>query len=1336
MKKLNKSHLFLTAAATAVAVSSAAPTVDAASEKFFTDVKKGNVLYPEILDLYNQGKINGFTDGTFRPQESVTRGQAAKMVADILELDMKSLKDPGLKDIKKGKWYYEAVAALVQNKVMSGFTDKTFRPDQTLTRAEASRLIGEAFKLKSGVATAVAFKDVKKEKWYYTYVQALVQNEVTFGKTKDSFAPDAKVTRGELVAFASRAKKATEKVKEKSFTVESVKDGIVTINGETYQVSASLKGLFTAKNSAALKGAVIAFESKNGAIEKITSLTLNSSGSASANALLDAGGAVIDGSVSVQGDYYEVKNLTINGDLALTEKVQNSFISEKLTVKGNTRVADQAAAKAASYRAAAENPKTKITIIFKDSTIATIEIAKEDVYFSAMGSTKVTSVSLHANANIFADPDVIIPKVDIKKGVTLVELNVTIKDIIIESNDDIKVTGKGNIENVIINTDKTVTLDTKGQIKNLESKNENSKVTIGDNAKITNITVPEGKKAEDVVQNYDQVKDRVEQVGGTKNPDYKPAEPVTPPNSAGGGGSTTTPGTGGGDSNPTPPGNETEDFFDAGLLSTERFGYVKLNVKNPGAHKVKYLTVNRNNMHEFKKPKVGEQVPANAKEYKADEEFILWSNHEIFMYQVNDKNEIVDLVDINEVWHWYGVDMLVDEEKKTLTIKSLMNPEGKTVQQMFQNVYLFNVDKATKIYDFSDVKWNWIDGIPAVELSYGDDFDPAKLNEFLVEIDWQFSGRLYETIKEGEHTPENYESLDVFMIKYAANEMGDKLGWYLPRAAYEIEEIKREDGSIKENHRNITEQDSISMKRYREEVIKQQDSLNTRADISKLVAAVNVELKDKVDAYKKAREAVDGLYKEDWYDYEESEERLKEGLTQEEIDAARALVQSLSSEFTEKEHLEYRVDYADYLFNKKAAEEFIGQVKKEVEITDPTIGLSISDLLYKEKSENLKVKVSDLGNEMQKGEDYSYVTGAAKYLSVDASGKLILNRLNTSGESIKEYAVINVGVGNYYVGNEIVAVVIPTSTSADTTSSETKFHPKVDNSYIRYIDHYPVNRTIRLKSGVSVDQLMESIQSADSSVQSYQVQSADGKVKGSGIIEHGDRLIVTAENGQSKGIYKIQVPVVIQNLKTTGLGKLTFEAENTNIKELNTLLHMLKRVSGSNIGHDVEFILKEEKDENGNIIPNRYEVTIPEAIKDVFYDIYSTNNRVDFENSRPSQIIWRSFQVVDAEANPDTEAKITGLEDLKITSENIRVRLQDYGNWSETVTIDGVTISSEVKEENGEWKIHFKSEGTDKGEINAYRILGVRVKAEEVENEYSIVIEVDSEGNISVRSVR
>ena len=56
------------------------------------------------------------------------------MISGILKLDTKSVQNPSFTDVKEDKWYYGPVAALVQKQVVGGFKDGTFRPDQSLTR--------------------------------------------------------------------------------------------------------------------------------------------------------------------------------------------------------------------------------------------------------------------------------------------------------------------------------------------------------------------------------------------------------------------------------------------------------------------------------------------------------------------------------------------------------------------------------------------------------------------------------------------------------------------------------------------------------------------------------------------------------------------------------------------------------------------------------------------------------------------------------------------------------------------------------------------------------------------------------------------------------------------------------------------------------------------------------------------------------------------------------------------------------------------------------------------------------------------------------------------------
>src|SRR5699024_4027613 len=237
--------------------------------------------------------------------------------------------------------------------------------------------------------------------------------------------------------------------------IEEITDDNLTIDGKTYKVADSLNGFFQASNNEALQDAKIEIVSKNRVIQKVNGLTLNNSGTADKNLVIDGNDTIIDGPVTVNGDYYQINHLTVNGDLTLEEGVQNSFISDHLEVKGTTRAVDsstiQSFSDSANFFTTAserENPKSRLTIVVKDSTMATIEIGKKDIYLSATGSTKVTEIKLEADSDIFANENVIIPKVSLYKGATNVELNATIQDVIIESNDDVVLSGKGNFDNV------------------------------------------------------------------------------------------------------------------------------------------------------------------------------------------------------------------------------------------------------------------------------------------------------------------------------------------------------------------------------------------------------------------------------------------------------------------------------------------------------------------------------------------------------------------------------------------------------------------------------------------------------------------------------------------------------------------------------------------------------------------------------------------------------------------------------------------------------------------------------------------------------------------------
>lgn len=1309
---MNKNHLF--AASAAIAVTAVAMPAQAATP-FFTDVKEGNALYPEIKDLHEQGKINGFKDGTFRPQESVTRGQAAKMIADLLELNTTSPKAPNLKDVKQDKWYYGAIAALVEAKIMGGFTDGMFRPDQTLTRAEASRLIGEAFKL-SNEGNTVAFSDVKKEKWYYTYVQSLVHNKVTAGKTATTFAPDANVTRGELVAFASRAKKATTPA-EKTKKVESVENGKITIAGQTYTASESVKGLLQAANQKALTGAEIEFTEKNGVIESIEHITLKSAGTEAAPVVLDGQGAVLTGNVTVDSDNVELKNMTINGDLTVTATVKTSFATDKLTVLGTTSIQEGTTA-----AAAAENPVTRIKITFKDSTVAVIEIAKKDIYFSASGSTKVTSISLFANADIFADEDVIIPKVDIKQGVTRIELNATIQDVVIDSNDDIQVSGKGNFSNVIVNTDKKVTLATTGAIQNLDMKNEKATLNVGDNAKITNISVPAGQDVSKMIDNYDAVKNNIEQVGGEKNPDITP---VTPPPSSGGGstGPVTPP-----DETPDPetdPDEETGDYFAAGMLEVkERYGYVKLNIKNPSENgKVYYQQLKRN--ENTSAAKEGDVISTDAVEYKTGDELVNWFDIDLVVYQTDANGKIIDVVDVEE--RWYGsMIKTVYQENGTLTLKLLIDPAGRSVEEVMDYLYIYQNDAIQKWDDFSSMTWGEEDGIPTLT------FEAPELAKDVDE--YLILGTVNNGLTSLNNRTYDNEALKIKVIHdLAKDESGTLRGYEFQQAlqyvAYEQVEKTDAGGGKYFSHEFTGESDSVSIKAYKQEFIQQPDNLQTEQAILDMIESVDAELKTKVDVYKAAREAVNALYKEDRYDYPHEESLLDE-TTLEDIEAAAAKVAEMDDAFQEKQQLIRDIENAEFILLSAEVEQF-KNTWMSTGISVPAEAETGSDLTSSILTEQIPAflteTITSAGSRVRTSGDYQYVNDDSSYLAVQ-DDKLILTRPNKTGETITQYVSVELNLGNRYMGLAIIPVKLLSSERDESTLSSVTAVNVLYNQNGPFFQLNSVTKTIIASRGTSVEQLFVSLQAEDYSVQSYALRNAEGAEKTTGFVAEGDILTVRAENGSNADEYTIKEGIYLKSLEKQALGHFSFTAENTSAEELLGSMTL-------NLSDEGEVLtITSEGD-------NRYTAVIENAKIEKEYSLQTTESHIFFQNS--SSIAWRSFSLNYESQNYPYHTVVIKEETESVSidsAEEVMVSFTDYYvdqalpgmPAPNTITYDGVTITPVVAERaDGSYKIAFTSEGTDLGESDETRHYPVTVSIDGIDNK-QIGLQIDGSGYLHI----
>lgn len=217
-----------------------APVDTKAANPTFTDVKDipSHHFYDAVMDFTARGMISGYPDGTFKPGQSITRQDAAKLLALALGLDTKNVKNPGFKDVSKTSPYYGHIAALVEAGIISGFEDNTFKPGASLSRAQMAKMIVLGFEFDEMKSVKLPFSDINDKQWHIEYVRTLYAKEITTGTTPTKFSPNALVTRGQMASFVFRSEAIAtpkpEPVDVDKVAVEAaasqLKAGVVTVS--------------------------------------------------------------------------------------------------------------------------------------------------------------------------------------------------------------------------------------------------------------------------------------------------------------------------------------------------------------------------------------------------------------------------------------------------------------------------------------------------------------------------------------------------------------------------------------------------------------------------------------------------------------------------------------------------------------------------------------------------------------------------------------------------------------------------------------------------------------------------------------------------------------------------------------------------------------------------------------------------------------------------------------------------------------------------------------------------------------------------------------------------
>jgi hypothetical protein len=161
-----------------------------AAPREFSDISGDNPYYASVNYCASKGYVSGYPDGTFKPEEHITRAEICVIFARFLSLQADN-KITLPTDIIAGHWASDSIAAIISNRIMSGYEDRTFRPGKKLTRAELATIIVNARQL-AQPEHIIEFSDVPKTHWAYKYVLCVSVPDQPDPPLSDSAPPVSK----------------------------------------------------------------------------------------------------------------------------------------------------------------------------------------------------------------------------------------------------------------------------------------------------------------------------------------------------------------------------------------------------------------------------------------------------------------------------------------------------------------------------------------------------------------------------------------------------------------------------------------------------------------------------------------------------------------------------------------------------------------------------------------------------------------------------------------------------------------------------------------------------------------------------------------------------------------------------------------------------------------------------------------------------------------------------------------------------------------------------------------------------------------------------------------
>ncbi len=200
----------------------------------FSDID-GHWAESYILEAAENGYVDGYPDGTFRPNANITRAELTKIFAEILSLENHN--EVNFSDVLTGKWYTSYVNSAAYAGFIDGYPNGTFLPNNLVTRQEAAKMLGYCVPDNAADIGGINIFSDKASiaAWAAPYVEVVANKGYFQGDKEKRFSPSSNLTRAEAATILVRMTEGETIISDASLASgDAVADSVAVCDGVSF----------------------------------------------------------------------------------------------------------------------------------------------------------------------------------------------------------------------------------------------------------------------------------------------------------------------------------------------------------------------------------------------------------------------------------------------------------------------------------------------------------------------------------------------------------------------------------------------------------------------------------------------------------------------------------------------------------------------------------------------------------------------------------------------------------------------------------------------------------------------------------------------------------------------------------------------------------------------------------------------------------------------------------------------------------------------------------------------------------------------------------------------